>query len=230
MILERLTQIREDIEVSIASRKNTKISKDVKLIAVTKNHDVYAIREAIDLGILEIGENRIQEALEKKDILKKNVKWNLIGHLQTNKAKKAVEMFDLIQSVDSEKLALEINKAASQLNKRQDILIQVNVSKEKSKFGIDSDEVFRFAAFISNLKNIRLCGLMTIAPHYENAEMARPIFKQLFQIFTDLKNKKLENTEIKWLSMGMTNDFKIAIEEGSNVIRIGTGIFGQRQY
>nr|WP_110952889.1 YggS family pyridoxal phosphate-dependent enzyme [Massilibacillus massiliensis] len=230
MILERLTQIREDIEVSIANRKNTKISKDVKMIAVTKNHDVYEMRKAIDLGILEIGENRIQEALEKKAVLERNVRWNLIGHLQTNKVKKAVEMFDLIQSVDSEKLALEINKAASQLNKRQDILIQVNVSNEKSKFGIDSDEVFRFAAFISSLKNIRLCGLMTIAPHYENTEMTRPIFKQLFQIFTDLKNKNLENTEIKWLSMGMTNDFKIAIEEGSNVIRIGTGIFGQRQY
>lgn len=230
MILEKLTQIRENIKNSIANRKNIDMSDDVKLIAVTKNHDIYVMREAIDLGILQIGENRVQEALEKKSTLDRNVEWNLIGHLQTNKVKQAVALFDVIQSVDSEKLVLEIDHAARKINKIQDILIQVNVAQEASKFGISSDEVIHFASFISDLTNVRLCGLMTIAPHYENPEFARPVFKELFQLFINLKNKNLNHTEIKWLSMGMTNDYKIAIEEGANIIRVGSGIFGQRQY
>ena len=230
MILEKLTQIRENIKNSIANRKNIDMSDDVKLIAVTKNHDIYVMREAIDLGTLQIGENRVQEAMEKKNTLDRNVEWNLIGHLQTNKVKQAVALFDIIQSVDSEKLVLEIDHAARKINKIQDILIQVNVAQETSKFGISSADVINFATFISELTNVRLCGLMTIAPHYENPELARPIFKELFQLFINLKNKNINHTEIKWLSMGMTNDYKIAIEEGANVIRIGSGIFGQRQY
>jgi len=230
VILEKLTQIRENIKNSIANRKNIDMSDDVKLIAVTKNHDIYVMREAIDLGILQIGENRVQEAMEKKSTLDRNVEWNLIGHLQTNKVKQAVALFDVIQSVDSEKLVLEIDHAARKINKIQDILLQVNVAQETSKFGISSDDVINFATFISELANVRLCGLMTIAPHYENPELARPIFKELFQLFINLKNKNLSHTEIKWLSMGMTNDYKIAIEEGANVIRVGSGIFGQRQY
>lgn len=230
MILEKLAQIRENIKNSIANRKNIDMSDDVKLIAVTKNHDIYVMREAIDLGILQIGENRVQEAMEKKSTLDRNVEWNLIGHLQTNKVKQAVALFDVIQSVDSEKLVLEIDHAAKKINKIQDILLQVNVAQEASKFGISSDDVINFATFISELTNVRLCGLMTIAPHYENPELARPIFKELFQLFINLKDKNLSHTEIKWLSMGMTNDYKIAIEEGANVIRVGSGIFGQRQY
>lgn len=230
MILEKLTQIRENIKNSIANRKNIDMSDEVKLIAVTKNHDIYVMREAIDLGTLQIGENRVQEAMEKKNTLDRNVEWNLIGHLQTNKVKQAVALFDVIQSVDSEKLVLEIDHAAKKINKIQDILIQVNVAQEISKFGISSNDVINFATFISELTNVRLCGLMTIAPHYENPELARPIFKELFQLFINLKNKNLNHTEIKWLSMGMTNDYKIAIEEGANVIRVGSGIFGQRQY
>lgn len=230
MILEKLAQIRENIKNSIANRKNIDMSDDVKLIAVTKNHDIYVMREAIDLGILQIGENRVQEAMEKKSTLDRNVEWNLIGHLQTNKVKQAVALFDVIQSVDSEKLVLEIDHAAKKINKIQDILLQVNVAQEASKFGISSDDVINSATFISELTNVRLCGLMTIAPHYENPELARPIFKELFQLFINLKDKNLSHTEIKWLSMGMTNDYKIAIEEGANVIRVGSGIFGQRQY
>lgn len=230
VILEKLTQIRENIKNSIANRKNIDMSDEVKLIAVTKNHDIYVMREAIDLGTLQIGENRVQEAMEKKNTLDRNVEWNLIGHLQTNKVKQAVALFDVIQSVDSEKLVLEIDHAAKKINKIQDILIQVNVAQEISKFGISSNDVINFATFISELTNVRLCGLMTIAPHYENPELARPIFKELFQLFINLKNKNLNHTEIKWLSMGMTNDYKIAIEEGANVIRVGSGIFGQRQY
>lgn len=230
MILEKLTQIRENIKSSISNRKNINMPDTVKLIAVTKNHDIYAMREAIDLGVLQIGENRVQEAAEKRKTLEKNVEWNLIGHLQTNKVKQAVSLFDVIQSVDSEKLVLEINRVAGELNKIQDILIQVNVAQETSKFGISSDDVITFATFISKLTNVRLCGLMTIAPHYEDSELARPIFKELFQLFINLKDKNLKNAEIKWLSMGMTNDYKVAIEEGANVIRVGSGIFGQRQY
>lgn len=231
-IAENLAQILGNIKnaVNKASTIGINNSSHVKLVAVTKNQSVSAIQEAIGAGILAIGENRIQEAVDKAHSLGTQVEWQLIGHLQTNKARLAVSLFDVIQSVDSERLAIEINRAAGKINKRQDILIQVNVANEDTKFGISASEVMSLARFISSLEHVRLCGLMAVAPFYENAELARPIFREMYQLFMELKNAELANTNIEWLSMGMTNDYIVAVEEGANVVRIGTGIFGQRQY
>lgn len=232
LITENLAQIIKNINRAVNAAPTTRINKSnhVKLVAVTKNHDVLAMEQAIGAGVLSVGENRVQEALGKALVLKTKVEWQLIGHLQTNKVKQAVALFDLIQSVDSERLAIEIDHAAGKIGKRQDILIQINVANEETKFGISATECMSFARLISQLEHVRLCGLMTVAPFYENAELSRPIFREMYQLFTELKDANVANTNIEWLSMGMTNDYIMAIEEGSNLVRIGTGIFGQRQY
>ncbi|HWR44753.1 YggS family pyridoxal phosphate-dependent enzyme [Sporomusa sp.] len=213
-------------------QKKIDINK-VKLVVVTKNHSASAILEAMASGIIAVGENRVQEMLTKYPAIQaagKLAEWHLIGHLQTNKVRQAVPLADLIHSVDSERLAIEIDKVAGKLGKRQDVLLQVNIADEESKFGIEAGQALPLANFISRLEHIRLCGLMTIAPFSENPETVRPVFKEMYRLFSELKTLKLANTEIKWLSMGMTNDYMVAIEEGANLVRIGTGIFGSRQY
>ena len=229
LIAEKLTQVMRNIEIAKGNR-NRYFDENVKLIAVTKNHDVNAMCEAIDHGVKFVGENRIQEAMQKVETLDRSVEWHLIGHLQTNKAKYAVDLFDLIHSIDSERLMAEVNRVANKINKIQKVLLQVNVSEEKSKFGISTKEIEPFLDSVGQYDHIHLCGLMTIAPHYNNVEDARPIFRELFQIFCNLKLKSFKNVSMDWLSMGMTNDYMVAIEEGANLIRVGTGIFGQRQY
>ena len=230
VIAENLAFVQENIQQAIKNRTAKKFDEEVKLIAVTKNNDVIVMREAIDSGILSVGENRIQEALEKKRELDRIVEWHLIGHLQTNKVKQAVLNFDLIHSVDSERLAVEINKASKGINKIQEILVQVNVANEESKFGINIEDTAEFINFISKQENIKVVGLMLIAPYYENAEEARLIFRNLYNKFMEIRMLNISNTDMKWLSMGMTNDYQIAIEEGANIVRVGTGIFGQRKY
>ena len=229
VIVENLAIVQEKVQQALNNRLNEKFDQTVKLIAVTKNNDIYAMREAIDAGIKVVGENRIQEALDKKKELHRTVEWHLIGHLQTNKVKQAVLNFDLIHSVDSERLAVEINKVANSLNKVQEILVQVNVVNEISKFGLNIEQVNSFIKTISQHENLKVVGLMLIAPYYENPEEARPIFRKLYEQFMEIKNQQILNVEMKWLSMGMTNDYQVAIEEGANIIRVGTGIFGQRK-
>lgn len=231
-IVENLAQIIVNINSAANKASNTgkAISDSVKLLAVTKNHSVPAIQDAITAGIMAIGENRIQEAINKAQILKTKVEWHLIGHLQTNKVRQAVSLFDMIQSVDSEKLAIEIDRAAGKIDKRQDILMQINVANEETKFGISASKVMSLGLFISKLEHVRLCGLMTVAPFYDNNELTRPIFREMYQLFMEFRDAKVDNTKVDWLSMGMTNDYITAVEEGSNLVRIGTGIFGQRQY
>lgn len=230
MIKDNLIHIREKIEAALDKRNDEFQKNNFKLVAVTKNHDIAAMREAMEEGILAVGENRVQEALQKSALLARDTKWHLLGHLQTNKVKQAVKLFDLIQSVDSEKLAVEIDRAAAELNKIQDILLQVNLAKEESKFGIYREELPEFIQFVAGLSNVRICGLMTIMPHDENTENLRPLFREMHGLFVELKTMNLKNSNVKWLSMGMTNDYEIAIQEGANLVRIGTGIFGQRQY
>ena len=229
VIVENLAIVQEKVQQALNNRLNEKFDQTVKLIAVTKNNDIYAMREAIDAGIKVVGENRIQEALDKKKELNRTVEWHLIGHLQTNKVKQAVLNIDLIHSVDSERLAVEINKVANSLNKVQEILVQVNVVNEISKFGLNIEQVNSFIKTISQHENLKVVGLMLIAPYYENPEEARPIFRKLYEQFMEIKNQQILNVEMKWLSMGMTNDYQVAIEEGANIIRVGTGIFGQRK-
>lgn len=229
MIEERLQEVRSNIEASKAKR-DASFDHDVLLVAVTKNHDIYAMREAIDAGVTDIGENRIQEAKEKFETLDRQVTWHLIGHLQTNKAKQAVKMFDLIHSVDTLHLAEAIDKAAAGIGKVQKVLVQVNLAQEESKSGIYEDELMDLLHKVDEMENLQLMGLMCIAPNYKDVEECRPLFAKMRKIFDKVKEISWQTANIKYLSMGMTHDYTIAVEEGANVVRVGTGIFGPRQY
>lgn len=229
MIKENLKTVQEHIKESIAKRHNA-ASEDVLLVAVTKNHDVASMQEAIDAGANVIGENRVQEALQKHETLNRDVTWHLIGHLQTNKAKYAVKLFDMIESVDSIKLAEALNKEAQKIDKVQQVLVQVNLVKEASKTGVYLEELGELLVKIDILSNLKLMGLMFIAPKVDNLEDVRPMFAQMFKLFKKVQAKTFATSEIKYLSMGMTHDYQIAIEEGANIVRVGTGIFGPRQY
>ncbi len=221
MVKDNIVQIRERI-ISACSKVN-RDPADIKIVAVSKGRGVEEIKEAISFGLNDIGENRIQEVLEKHNKLHaegigSSIRWHMIGHLQTNKVKDAVKIFSLIHSVDSLILAQEINKRAAQINKTQDILIEIKTSPEATKSGVDPDRASEIIQGISQLQNIHIKGLMTIAPLVNRAEEARPYFKKLRQLRDSI------NMSYK-LSMGMTDDFEIAIEEGAEIIRIGRGIF-----
>ena len=226
----RIQEVRAAI--ADARERRTHIPNDVpgELIAVTKNHPGAAMQEAIDAGITNIGENRVQEALDKAETLAREVKWHLIGHLQTNKVKHAVRQFDLIHSVDSLRLAREIDKAAEKFGKVQNILVQVNLAREESKFGIDREELDEMLARIDELHCVRLQGFMCIAPNYEDVEECRPLFRAMYELYQQVKECAPRTADIRYLSMGMSNDYAIAVEEGANLVRVGTAIFGARQY
>ena len=203
------------------------LDEKIILVAVTKNHGVEEMREAIDAGATDLGENRVQEAAEKFQTLDRKVTRHLIGHLQTNKVKTAVKLFDVIQSVDSEHLAAALDKAAKSIDKVQDVLIQVNAAREPQKSGVMLEDLDALINFVDAAKNLRLRGLMMIAPNFSDVEECRPLFRQMRELFDELKTSR-ENFD--FLSMGMTHDYKIAVEEGANVVRIGTAIFGERIY
>ena len=225
-VVENLKFVINEIELA-RNKRQIVPNEPVTLVAVTKNHGVEMMQQAIDAGVLHIGENRIQEAAEKFKSLNREVTRHLIGHLQTNKAKQAVRLFDLIHSVDSENLAATIDKAAFSIGKIQDILIQVNLAKEETKSGVYEENLENLIATVDNLKNIHLRGFMLIAPNYSDVENCRPLFRHMYEIFSEVQ-KTRQNFD--FLSMGMTHDYKIAIEEGANLVRIGTAIFGERNY
>lgn len=197
------------------------------LVAVTKNHGVDFMQEVCDAGATDIGENRVQEAAEKFPVLNRNVTRHLIGHLQTNKVKPAVKLFDLIQSVDSIHLATTLDKAAASISKVQDVLIQVNAAREPQKSGVLLEDLNSLIELVDSAKNLRLRGLMMIAPNLPDVENCRPLFRQMRTLFDKLKPAR---AAFDFLSMGMTHDYKVAVEEGANVVRIGTAIFGERIY
>ena len=200
------------------------------LVAVTKNHPVSAVEEVARLGVTHVGENRVQEAKEKQLTYNgPQLVWHLIGHLQVNKVRQAVPMFDLIHSVDSRKLLEEIEKVAVKHDKVQDVLLQVNVAREESKSGLSVEEFPEVRDFASTLPHVRVRGLMCMAQFYDNPEDARPIFKVANALYEDMK-RFYPNGQIKYLSMGMTHDFEVALEEGANIVRVGTAIFGERVY
>ena len=223
MIKQNLLRVIENIE----DAKRHLQSSAIKLVAVTKNHPVEAMREAIDCGVTDIGENRIQEAVEKFATLDRNVVKHLIGHLQTNKVRQAVKHFDLIHSIDSPHLAQAVNRAAESIDKIQAVLIQINLAREVQKSGVAPEELESLIETVQKCGNLKLRGFMMIAPNYEDAEQCRPLFKQMYQLF-QRQREVLPTIEI--LSMGMTHDYRIAIEEGANLVRIGTAIFGERDY
>lgn len=213
-----------------AAVKSGRNPEDVLLIAVTKLHGPDEMNEAIDAGITDIGENKVQEIMDKYDRVKP-VRWHLIGHLQTNKVKYIIDKVCMIHSVDSLKLAKEIDKRAMQHDLVMDILVQVNSAEEESKFGITTAETDQLIADIAEqCPNIRIKGLMCIAPFEDNPEDVREYFAEVKKIYDKYVNTKTERLDFRYLSMGMTHDFEVAIEEGSNMIRVGTAIFGYRDY
>ena len=202
----------------------------VRLVGVSKTMSAEQIKKAIEAGVTILGENYIQEAREKFNALAAyNVSWHFIGHLQTNKAKYAVRLFDLIHSIDSIKLARELNKQAQKINKIQDILIQVNISQESTKSGTYVEAVSDLIEGISDLNNLRVRGLMTLPPFFNAPEKVRPYFIALRDLRSQLQTHQWHNVTMQELSMGMTGDFQAAIEEGATLVRIGTAIFGQRK-
>jgi len=212
--------------IKLAVERAGRKEESVKLIAVTKTVDVVRIKNAITAGITIIGENRVQEAREKYKEIGSKVEWHLIGHLQTNKVKYIFDIFTLIHSVDSLQLSEEINKRAENRGIKTDILIEVNLSGEKTKFGILPESAIGLIKDISSFKNININGLMTIPPFSESPEDSRKYFRMLRMLRDDIEQ---EGIGMKELSMGMSGDFEVAIEEGATMVRIGTAIFGERR-
>ena len=230
-----MSSIRENIE-EIRRKKDSaaeavgRSGDDVLLIAVTKLHGPDEINEAIDCGITDIGENKVQEILDKYDKVKP-VRWHLIGHRQTNKVKYIIDKVDLIHSVDSFHLAKEIEKRAAQAGKTMDVLVQVNPEGEETKFGTSCSEAEKLVEEISaECPHINVKGLMCIAPFAEDPEEVRPVFAEMKALYDRIAVRPLERVDFRYLSMGMSGDFETAIEEGANVIRVGTAIFGTRNY
>jgi hypothetical protein len=228
MLKQRLEQVRERIRR--AAESCGRDAGSVRLVAVSKTVAADTVREAIEAGVTILGENYVQEARDKfKALVQYPVSWHFIGHLQSNKAKYAVRLFDLIHSVDSLKLARELNKQAAKVDKVQQILVQVNISGEDTKSGISADEAPGLIAEIGRLKNIAVKGLMTMPPYFYQPEKVRPFFADLRQLRDRIKAQSPPEVSLDELSMGMTGDFEVAIKEGATLVRIGTAIFGERQ-
>lgn len=228
MIKENIEAVQANIEV--ACQKAGRDPGEVTLIAVSKTKPLSDIEEAIDCGMMEFGENKVQELVDKIEHVSRPVHWHLIGHLQTNKVKYIADKGLLIHSVDSVKLAKEIQKEAVKKQADCDILLEVNVAREESKFGFTCEEVPDAVAEIAQLSNVHIQGLMTIAPFVENPEDNRVIFAKLHKLLLDIKSRNIDNVNMNVLSMGMTNDYTVAVEEGATMVRVGTGIFGARNY
>lgn len=214
--------------INAAAARAGRDPSDIRLIGVTKTVDPDRIKAAYDCGIKDFGENRVQELCKKADILDINCNWHLIGHLQTNKVKYIIDKVGLIHSLDSFELAKEISRRAENAGRVIDVLVQVNVADEDSKFGIRPDEAIGFVKEVSRLGNIRVKGLMTIAPLCDDPEDVRWVFAGLGKLRIDISRENIDNVDMACLSMGMSNDFEVAIEEGSNMVRIGTALFGKR--
>lgn len=224
---ERLFEVRERIKQ--AAEASGRKAEDITLVAVTKTHEPEVINEAIDLGVTDIGENKVQEIVRKYDAVKP-VRWHLIGHLQTNKVKYIIDKVVMIHSVDSIHLMDEIERQAQKHNLTMDILIQVNISGEESKFGISPGEIETYLKHASCLKHVKIKGLMTILPKNDNPVNNRLHFVNINRLYLDISGKKYDNVNMECLSMGMSGDFEQAVMEGSNMVRIGSAIFGKRIY
>ena len=228
MILDNIKQVEENIIKSC--EKVGRDPKEVTLIAVSKTKPYTAIEEALPSGVLDYGENKVQELDEKYDVMPKDIHWQMIGHLQRNKVKYIIDKAEMIHSVDSIRLAETIDKEAAKKGIVANVLLEVNMAKEDTKFGLMPEEVMDFIHEIVRFQNIKVQGLMTIAPFVENPEENRIHFANLRKLSVDIAKEKVDNVNMSILSMGMTNDFEVAIEEGATMVRIGTAIFGERNY
>lgn len=226
-VAENLKTIRERVDA--ACERAGRRPEEVTLIAVSKTKPLSMLQEAYRAGARDFGENKVQEILEKYPEMPEDARFHMIGHLQTNKVKLVVGKAVLIHSVDSLHLAEKIEQEAAKRDLTADILLEVNVAREESKFGLMLEEVIPLLEEVKNLPHVRVRGLMTIAPNVENPEENRKHFKKLYQLYVDIKSKNIDNGTMSVLSMGMTGDFEVAVEEGATMIRVGTGIFGSRQ-
>ena len=228
MILENLNIVKNNIK--IACEKSGRNPKDVTLIAVSKTKPVSLLEEAYEAGCRHYGENKVQELCDKYEVMEKDINWHMIGHLQTNKVKYLIGKTTLIHSVDSYKLACEIEKQAAKKDCIMDILIEVNIANEESKFGLSKEAVVDLVKEVAKLPHIRIKGLMTVAPYVEDSEENRLFFRNIKQLSVDIDNQNIDNVSMDILSMGMSGDYMVAIEEGATMVRVGTNIFGERNY
>lgn len=228
MVKENYLSIKEN--VANIARKSNRDESDVTLIAVSKTKPIELLKEAYEAGARDFGENHVQEIVDKYPQMPNDVRWHMIGHLQTNKVKYIVDKVYMIHSVDSYKLAKEISKQALKFNVDVNILIEVNVGEEETKFGLNTSEVEELVRLISELPNIKIRGLMTVAPYVDDAEKNRGIFSALKQLSVDIASKNIDNVNMDCLSMGMSGDYEVAISEGATFVRVGTSIFGSREY
>ena len=216
--------IRENVKKLL-----NEIPKGIELVAAAKTRAPEEVLEAVEAGIRIVGENYVQEAIRARDVVGNRARWHFIGHLQKNKVKKAVSIFDMIETVDSFELAKEIDKYCKRVGKVMPVLVEVNSGREPQKFGVMPEETEGLIRAISRFDNIKVMGLMTMGPRFGNPEESRPYFRETKRIFDNLKKAHIPNVEMRYLSMGMSNSYHIAIEEGANIIRIGTKIFGERR-
>jgi len=227
-IKENLTEVQNNINT--ACERAGRSVEEVTLIAVSKTKPVSMLQEAYDAGARDFGENKVQELIDKIPQLPDDIRWHMIGHLQRNKVKYIVDKVWLIHSVDSVRLAEEISVQALKKQVEVNILVEVNVAQEESKFGTSTEEAIQLVEEISKLPGIHIQGLMTIAPFVEDSELNREYFRKLKQLSVDITRKNIDNVSMNILSMGMTGDYVVAVEEGASCVRVGTGIFGERDY
>ncbi len=227
-----LTKNYDDVKqrLEYACKKSDRDPEEVCLIAVSKTKPIAMLQEVYDHGCLDFGENKVQELVEKYEAMPKDIRWHMIGHLQRNKVKYIVDKVYMIHSVDSLRLAEEISKEAVKKNVTVQILVEVNVACEETKFGTKTEETAALVESISKLPGVLVKGLMTIAPYVENAEENRQYFRKLKQLSVDIMRKNIDNVSMSVLSMGMSGDYLVAAEEGATYVRVGTGIFGERDY
>lgn len=228
MLCENLKKVEDNVDA--ACRKAGRSRDEVTLIAVSKTKPVEMLSTIYNQGIRDFGENKVQEMCDKMEQLPSDIRWHMIGHLQTNKVKYIVGHTTLIHSVDSLHLAKEIEKQAEKKDVTVDILVEVNIAEEESKFGIHKEETYELVRQIAALPHVHICGLMTIAPYVENPEDNRMYFRGIRQLSVDIVEQNIDNVDMDVLSMGMTGDYMVAIEEGATMVRVGTGIFGERNY
>lgn len=227
-IAENVERVRQRIQV--ACRRSGRAVEDVRLIAVSKTKPAEAVRQAYAAGLREFGENRVQEAAAKRQELEGlDAAWHLVGHLQSNKAKQACQLFDCIQSVDSLHLAEKVDSAAAALGRKMPVLIEVHLGEEASKFGVEESNLVQLAEQVGALPSLELRGLMTLPPFFDDPENVRPFFRRLRELAGRIAARNLPGFHMRELSMGMSHDFEVAIEEGATIIRVGTAIFGGRQ-
>lgn len=228
MVITNLNEVEQNILK--ACEKSGRSREEITLIAVSKTKPISLLEEAYHAEIRDFGENKVQELCEKHEAMEKDIRWHMIGHLQTNKVKYLIGKTALIHSVDSYKLACEIEKQAAKQNCIMDILIEVNIAEEETKFGLSKEDVMELVRNVAKLPHVRIKGLMTVAPYVVDSEENRQFFRKIKQLSVDIDNQNIDNVSMDILSMGMTGDYMVAIEEGATLVRVGTGIFGERDY